>query len=93
MLRAPITTGVVFVTSFHIFVASISRYLHLESFWNFLREIFLSAGTLTSIIIHVFSSKFFRFTSIFLSVLIVKSHRIVTSVLSTTGRSFLYEED
>ena len=93
MLRAPITTGVVFVMSFHIFVASISRYLHLESFWNFLREIFLPAGTLTSIIIHVFSSTFFRFTSIFLSVLIVKSHRIVTSVLSTTGRSFLYEED
>ena len=39
---------------------------------------------------HVISSKKFivmsvRFASIFLSVLIVKSHRIVTSVLSVTG--------
>ena len=39
---------------------------------------------------HVFSSKYFiimfsRFASFFLSVLIVKSHKIVTFVLSGTG--------
>ena len=57
MPRAPITTRIVFVLSFHIFATSISRSLYLESFWNSLREMFLSDGTVTSIMIHVFSSK------------------------------------
>ena len=61
------------VGSFHIFVTSISSFFHLESFWNSLREIFLSARTVTSIMIHIFSSNFFivmfgSFASIFLSV-------------------------
>lgn len=52
-----------------------------------MRKIFLSAGTITSIVIHVYPSKFFIamsgwFASIFLYVLIVKYHRIVPSVLS-----------
>ena len=90
MPRAPVTTGIILVLSFHIFVASISRSLCLGSFWNSLREIYLSIRTVTSIMIPVFSSKFFiemsgRFASIFLSVLIVKSQSIVTSVLSVTG--------
>ena len=90
MPRAPITTGIVLILNFYIFVTSISRSLYLESFWNSLREIFLSAGTVTSIMIHVFSSKLFIvmsgwLASIFQSVLIVKSHRIVTSVPSVTG--------
>ena len=55
----------------------------------FERNIFIS-WTYISVMIHVFSSKFViimsgRFTSIFLSALIVKSHRTVTSVLSITG--------
>ena len=87
MPRAPITTGTVLVLSFYIFVTLISRSLFLAS--RTLRKIFLSAGPVTSIMMHVFSSKFFivmsgRFASIFLSVLIVKPHRIVTSVLSIT---------
>ena len=53
-------------------------------------KIYLSAGNATSIMIHVFSSKFFivtsiRFAFIFLSVLIVKSHKIVTFALPVTG--------
>ena len=53
-------------------------------------KICLSAGNATSIMIHVFSSKVFivmsiRFAFIFLSVLIVKSHKIVTSALSVTA--------
>ena len=90
MPRAPIATGIVLVLSFYIFITSISRSLYLQSFWNTLREVFLSAGTVTSIMIHIFLSKFFivmsgQFTSIFLSVLIGKSHRFVTFVLSVTG--------
>ena len=90
MPSAPVTTGMVLVLSFHIFVTSISRSLYLESFWNSLREIFLSSGTATSSIIHVFSLWSFivlsgRFASILLSVWIVKSHKIVTYVLSITG--------
>ena len=54
------------------------------------RNNFLSAGTITSIMMHACSSKFFivmsgQFASIFLSVFILKSHRIVTSVLSGAG--------
>ena len=90
MHRAPIITGIVLVLSFHFFVTSISRSLYLESFWKSLREKFSSAGSVTSIMMHAFSSKVFnitsrRFASIFLSALIVKSQRIVTSVLSITG--------
>ena len=58
MPRAPTTTGIVLVLSFHIFVTLILRSLYLESSWNSLREIFLSAETVTAIIIHVFSSNF-----------------------------------
>ena len=55
-----------------------------------MREIFLSNGTVLFVMIHVFFSKFFivmssQFASIFLSVLIVKYNRIVTSVVSVTG--------
>ena len=90
MPRAPITTEIVLVLSFHIFVTSVSRSLYLERFWNSLKEMFLSAGTATSIKIHVFSSNIFCaisgwFTSIFLSVLIVKVYRTVTSVFSVTA--------
>ena len=81
---------IILVLSFYIFETSIWRSLHLESFWSSLREIILSTGTVRSTMIHVFTLIFFivmsgRFASIFLSVLIVKSHRIVTSVLSVTG--------
>ena len=88
MSRAPITTGIVLVLSFHIFVTSIWRSLYLESFWNSLREIFLSAQTVTSIMIYDSLQKIVmsgRFASIFLSILIVKSHRIVSPVLSITS--------
>ena len=44
MPRVPVTTGIVFVLSFHIFVTSISRPSHLESFWNSLKETFLFAS-------------------------------------------------
>ena len=40
MPRAPITTGIILVLSFHVFVTSISRCLYLESFRNSLWEIF-----------------------------------------------------
>ena len=65
------------------------KFFNLESFWNSLSEIFLSARTVTSIMIHIFSSDFFivlfgSFASMFLSVLIVKSHKMVNSVLSIT---------
>ena len=90
MLRISVTTVIILVLSFHIFVTLISRSLNLETFRNSSREIFLSAGTATSIMIYVFSSNFFivmsgRFVSIFLSVLIVKSHRIVAFVHYITG--------
>ena len=89
MPRAPVTNGIMLVLSFYIFVTSILRSLYLESFWNSLREKFLSAGTAISIMMHVFSSNFFIVMSgqsafIFPSVLIVKSHRIIFSVLSVT---------
>ena len=53
---------------------------------------FLSIETVNIYHDKIFSSKFFvvmsgRFAYIFLSVLIVKSHRIVTSVVSVTGRN------
>ena len=90
MPRDPVATGIVLVLRFHIFVTSISRSLYSESFWKSLPEMFLSPETVTSIMINVFSSKFFivisvRFASLFLSVLIVQSHEVVTSVLSITG--------
>ena len=90
MPRTPTTTGIVLVLSFYISVTTISRSLYLESFWNSLREIFLSAGTVTSIMMYVFSLTCFIvmpswFASIFLSLLIAKSHGIVTSLLSVTG--------
>ena len=59
MPRAPITTGTVLVLNFQIFITSISRSLSLENFWNYSREIFSSAETATSIMMHVFFSKFF----------------------------------
>ena len=76
MPRDPITPGIVLVLNFHIFVTSIPRSFYLESIWNSLREKFSSAGTIASIMMHIFSLKFFivmsdRFASIFLSVLIV----------------------
>ena len=90
MSGAPITTGIVLIMSFHIFVTSIYRSLYLERFWNTLRDIFLSAGTLTSVMMHVFSLSLLIVTSgqyafIFLSVLIMNYHRIVSSALCVTG--------
>ena len=87
MPRVPITTGIVLVLIFHIFEPQFQD-LYIQK--GSLRELFLSDGTVTSSIMHVFSSKFFivmsaQFASIFLSVLIVKPHRIVISVLSVTG--------
>ena len=86
MRRAPIIIETALVLNFHIFVTSIWRYLYLESAWNSLREILLSYETVTSFMIQVFAFEFFivmsgRFASIYLFVLIMKSHRVFTSVL------------
>ena len=88
--RAPIIIETGLVLNFHIFVTSIWRYLYLESARNSLREILLSDKTVTSFMIRVFAFEFFivmssRFASIYLFVLIMKSHRIVTSVLFITS--------
>ena len=90
MPSAPVTTAIVLILSFKIFVTSISRSLYLESFWNSLREIFFICWKCN---IYHDACIFFeicylmsgRFASIFLSALIVKSLRIVTSVFSVTG--------
>ena len=49
-LRAPKTTGVVYVPVFHIVVILISKSLHLESFSNTLTILLLLDGTAISII-------------------------------------------
>ena len=43
-LRAPMTTGVVYVPAFHILAILISKSLHLESFSNTLTILFLTDG-------------------------------------------------
>ena len=88
--NAPITTGMIFVLSFHILVTSISRSLYFESFWNSFNEMFRSESTATSIMMQVRSSWFLiiisgLFASIFLYVWTVKSHSMVTFFPSTTG--------
>ena len=47
-LRAPITSGIVFVLIPHILVVSISKSLYLESFSMVFNEVFLSDGTAIS---------------------------------------------
>ena len=56
--NAPITTGIIFILSFHILVNSIARSLYFESFWNYFNRMFWSEGTATSIMIQVRSSWF-----------------------------------
>ena len=89
MPSASIATGIVLVLSFHIFIISISRSLYLESFRNSVkRNIFICWNCNnyhdTCILFKFFIVISGRFAFIFLSVLIMKLHRIVTSVLCVT---------
>ena len=84
-----ITTGIIFVLSFHIFVTFISRSLYLESLPNYFSEIFDSAGAGKSNMVHVRSLNSLitisgQFTSTFSSMRIVTSHSAITFFLSTT---------
>ena len=80
--RAPTTTGITVVLSFHILCISISKSLYFDFFSNSFLETFLSAGTATSISIHSFFSLSLMmmsglFAFIVLSVWILKSHKMV----------------
>ena len=86
--NAPITTGIIFVLSFHILVASISRTFYFESFWNTFNEMFWSEGTaMLNMSIMIIRSSWVLiiisglFASIFLFVWTVKSHNMVTFFL------------
>ena len=88
---APTVTGMVFVFIFHILVISISGSFYLLSFSNSLAEILLYDGTFMSINWHVLFRLCLITASGLLacivpSVLIEKSHRMVTFGVSITDK-------
>ena len=77
---AVITTEVAFVLSFHIFVTSISRSLHLVNLSNSFSEIFLSAGTVTSNMVHArFLKSLIILSQRFASILFIRVNSNVNS--------------
>ena len=77
---AVITTEVAFVLSFHIFVTSISRSLYLVNLSNSFSEIFLSAGTVTSNMVHArFLKSLIILSQRFASILFIRVNSNVNS--------------